>query len=631
MLVTLLSVLLLNLGYAAPKGAPVSKHSSSNMTFIGTINSLTVGDDDDNAGIGTILPLSSLQNLVDIFLPKVMTEAEATGIPDISGSTTVPLLGKVNYKFTDFKLYELSYKSCSVSKSPFLDSLYVSAKGITLDVDFAWSYKAENGFFGKGTATATATTASYLMSLLVTASGGKPKIAIKSSAFTMGDLNVQIKGSVVSGLYQLILEAVKTTMTSSIESDLSASMESELQSVINAETAALTMSYTLEPGSNGVLLDYELTKSPDISSFFVSAFLDGGFKTIRPSFRLIGNGGCRLAGGKPGKSTMQKGKYTKATCQAKCSTSTCGAYMIMEDTGNCFTYAKSAGDYTNIDYYHANYKCFAYGDFCPESYCPKHGLPVLDNKFKGVNVLVDEFMLNSAGWAYHVQGLLKKQLNPGDVPSGYPNFLNTKFWNMFVPGLTLKYPDNDMKALVTSRAPVSVDIEKTGNSIMTAPVDLSFSVMDGRMQLSAFTLACDGHAGALFSINSPSTGSRVVPTLKTATCNCSLINSTVGSVNTAQLTAVFSIVGQLVVKTMNEQMATGIPFPQVPDIVLVNSALTFGDHEVQVSSDFASASQRAEILAHRAKTTASDRAQILAQRAKSTYAKGKNASESSEF
>ena len=187
------------------------------------------------------------QKLIDYavttFVPILESKLSGLTFPSISGSKD-----SIDYSVSGIHVTGLSVGSPSVS--------FVKGTGIALQLNsihvsahMDWSYKEKiwpHEPRGSGSADASAGSNTYVHgTVAVTIVDGKPHVNAENLAVSIDDFSIDVHGSLLSWLYNLIVKSFKGSIKSAIGKAISDAVTSEVNGDLNKILGTLTMTQAL--------------------------------------------------------------------------------------------------------------------------------------------------------------------------------------------------------------------------------------------------------------------------------------------------------------------------------------------------------------------------------------------------
>lgn len=196
-----------------------------------------------------------------------------------------------------------------------------------------------------------------------------------------------------------------------------------------------------------------------------------------------------------------------------------------------------------------------------------------------VQMFIDDFLPNSAGYAYFKANRLQVSFTDDDLPTDAPLRLNTTYFIDMVPPLYKAFPDQLMEIDSFATQPPIVVFSKEG-AFVEALGNLNVYILPQR-QL-AFTLFvhmfCSGSAGL--------DGLNITGKLKFMNASFSLQSSNIGDFDVSTLEDVVNFVlKQGAIPMANELLSAGISLPTIEGLDFVNPVIGWADRYLYISTD----------------------------------------------
>jgi lipopolysaccharide-binding protein len=223
-------------------------------------------------GLRALLSQSGASYLASVAVPLIIQRISGLDIPQVQGQTSVPLLGTITYTLTNIQVGTVTYTSELVSLAGGAQGVIT---GVSVPISLGWKYRQNSWphITSSGTADVQISDAALAIALAVTADAtGHPQLSVQSVVASFDNISVQVHGSILSWLYDLIFDIAKNT----IKTDAAKAVESELTQLINvAADKALDSLNLAVPITNLTQLDLLLTQNPQFPSSYVSVYFKG--------------------------------------------------------------------------------------------------------------------------------------------------------------------------------------------------------------------------------------------------------------------------------------------------------------------------------------------------------------------
>lgn len=214
---------------------------------------------------------------------------------------------------------------------------------------------------------------------------------------------------------------------------------------------------------------------------------------------------------------------------------------------------------------------------CP---APRSSIPDIINS-QMVQMLITEFVAESAGFAFWKLGQLQFNLTQKDIPSWSPVQLNTSYFEYILPNLYNKYPNAAMMLDLSVGAMPTANFETSGATV-NAYGFIQVFVLENGSYLSAFTLngtvSCAGTAKLNEQV--------IAANLTFINVDFDLYNTNIGPFNVTILDKLINALFQYgIVPAINTILEKGFPLPTVPNLKFVNPAINWGKDYLAVTTD----------------------------------------------
>lgn len=231
----------------------------------------------------------------------------------------------------------------------------------------------------------------------------------------------------------------------------------------------------------------------------------------------------------------------------------------------------------------------AAGEFVKKGVSPYPGEPVaLPDRLPNntmIQVFLTEYVLSSAGYAFHMAGVLSDTLRYTDVPASFPFKLNTKTFQYLIPTLYQKYPDANMNLVLATAKPPTGSISPAIGVEVDADAFITFQVVmaDNKTTADCFTVELD----LLLDLKAAVSGSQVISsTVSYKNATLALKSSNIGAVDVNSLQATVKLIIQYgVLPYVNAVTQKGFPIVS-GDFQLQNPQIGYQQGYIVVASDF---------------------------------------------
>lgn len=210
--------------------------------------------------------------------------------------------------------------------------------------------------------------------------------------------------------------------------------------------------------------------------------------------------------------------------------------------------------------------------------------PMPDGDSDGMaQVLLSDYLVNSAGFAYYDAGLLHRTITDKDLPAQFPVRLNTKTFEDIFPTLYAKYPDKMMSIEVSAPKTPSAQIVE-GKLVETVVVDLGFNVLEAAGATKAFVFTLDLVADATVRVE----GNAVKGQASLAKMDVKLKESSIGPIDVEPCRPLFEmVVKEMVIPKVNAKLEKGFSLPVVQGFHFVSPRIAVKPGYIVLRTDLA--------------------------------------------
>jgi len=189
---------------------------------------------------------------------------------------------------------------------------------------------------------------------------------------------------------------------------------------------------------------------------------------------------------------------------------------------------------------------------------------ILDGR--SVQVLVSDWTVNTAGYAYLLSGLLAKTITDKDLPPEVPIRLNTTNFCGLLPNLCQHFPKRLMVLKLAETVSPRVQFLQD-NARVTLTGQIEVDVVVPPHETMAFVLSVGIGASVKPGIKSTSKGFNITASLFNPTSTVGLLTSNIGTFTQEELDGLRDLFSQLlmptIVQTLNTVLGYGFPVPIV--------------------------------------------------------------------
>jgi len=193
-----------------------------------------------------------------------------------------------------------------------------------------------------------------------------------------------------------------------------------------------------------------------------------------------------------------------------------------------------------------------------------------------LQILVGDYVANTALFVFYAEGLINDQLYPPDIPDWFPYKLNTSSFCLFVDDLCKDYPDAPMMLNVYATSLPSFNFTNSGADLnMIGNAD--FYVIDANnTNTPVFGLSIQALAnGTAMIVNGSSLAGELGYVHSVITAN----SSEVGTVRAGLMqTVVDDLLSKLVIPYLNKIIGKGFPLPTI-------DGLGFSDPDISIATN----------------------------------------------
>jgi hypothetical protein len=214
-------------------------------------------------------------------------------------------------------------------------------------------------------------------------------------------------------------------------------------------------------------------------------------------------------------------------------------------------------------------------------------LPAFDSTSASsyIQMHFSDYTFASAVYTFYQADLLTWPLGADKIPLG---FNNTVAYVLIAPGFALQYPTSPVSLFIHVLDMPTFDIQPTGITV-SVPVGFDFNVPDTNGNIvTPFTLGANTSLGLDLSIGPDSDGqTALLGKLSFLTSDLYVVQSTCGKVSTGLLQDLINFLFKdILLPIANDLLVNGIPLPSLDVVTLQNTALTLGNENIMISSDF---------------------------------------------
>eukprot|EP01102_Stenamoeba_stenopodia_P008721 TRINITY_DN2539_c0_g1_i1.p1 TRINITY_DN2539_c0_g1~~TRINITY_DN2539_c0_g1_i1.p1 ORF type:complete len:520 (-),score=77.36 TRINITY_DN2539_c0_g1_i1:87-1553(-) len=200
-----------------------------------------------------------------------------------------------------------------------------------------------------------------------------------------------------------------------------------------------------------------------------------------------------------------------------------------------------------------------------------------------LQMFVDNYVFNTAGYVFFEEGQLKTNLVPSDVPSDFPIQLNTSDFCLLVSNLCKMYPDYPMAlTLYANAAPVFSADELMISVYVNGTIDV-FVINASNDWIPTFSLNAQIYLNGTAAVSA----NNLVGSLSYLHGDFELLTSEIGNINVGLLQTILNIMFYKgIIPQVNKLLANGFTLPTLYGISLVNPSVGYADNFLIVNTDF---------------------------------------------
>ncbi|KAL0246947.1 hypothetical protein GEMRC1_008153 [Eukaryota sp. GEM-RC1] len=200
-----------------------------------------------------------------------------------------------------------------------------------------------------------------------------------------------------------------------------------------------------------------------------------------------------------------------------------------------------------------------------------------------LQLFLGEYILNSAGYVYHVTGALKETVTDADITESSWIHLNTQSFKFIIPSLYAKYPDMAMEAVVSSRSAPSVVINSTGITVKVPVVTNVSVVLPDQTRHAVFSLGIDVETSVKAWVDQ---GILLKGQMRMLGFKFGIISSEIGTFDTKELNKVINdlcVYG--VVPFLNIALEKGVEIPTSKGVVMLAPQIQYQKGFMTITTD----------------------------------------------
>ena len=186
------------------------------------------------------------------------------------------------------------------------------------------------------------------------------------------------------------------------------------------------------------------------------------------------------------------------------------------------------------------------------------------------HVYLGDFLVNSAGFALYVAGVMKRTVTDQDIPASIPVRLKTNTFEDIFPALFAKYPDKMMSIDINAPKSPSAQLLE-GKMVESVVVDLGFNVIVSPGQTTrvfALSMAADAE------VRVRAEGAAIKGHADVTKIAIAMKESSIGPIDVEACKPLFEmVVNQMVVPKVNAKLEKGISLPGVSGVYFVRPSI----------------------------------------------------------
>ncbi|XP_004631058.1 bactericidal permeability-increasing protein [Octodon degus] len=184
-----------------------------------------------------------------------------------------------------------------------------------------------------------------------------------------------------------------------------------------------------------------------------------------------------------------------------------------------------------------------------------------------VYLAMSDYFFNTAGLVYQRAGVLKWSLTNNTLPKGSKFQLTTNFLGEFLPQVSQKFPNMDVKLVLSASSPPHLVMQPTGLTLASTLEAQAFAVHPNSSLASLFLLGMNITAHMEVGANADRlTGEFMMDTL-----HLKLIHSNIGTFPVELLQSIMNyILPSVVLPKINKRLQRGFPLPVPNGVQLSN-------------------------------------------------------------
>ena len=216
--------------------------------------------------------------LLNAALPALLFPLSGTPLSEVLGSTSVPVVGVIDYAITNAVIGSFGYTTATVSLGvQQQDALQATVMGVRAHMSMDWSWKQRNWphVNSTGSAQVSISQSSFLLALALSATpAGTPSLTVRNVAVSFSQLDVTVSDTPFAWLGNLVATLVKGSVRKMAEQKVSSDLKQMTEQMGNQALSALSLHVALPPLPH-VELDLSLTSAPVVGGGALTVLLKG--------------------------------------------------------------------------------------------------------------------------------------------------------------------------------------------------------------------------------------------------------------------------------------------------------------------------------------------------------------------
>lgn len=200
---------------------------------------------------------SGINHVATQVLPYIVEQVKTTPIPDQHGSTSVSILGTIDYDVTSIHIGTFTVGSLTVATSSSQDfSASVGGVGITVHFNWHWRMKSWPHTSDSGNADGSTSGSSVQATVHISLQNGKPVLSTASTTVNLNNFNINVHSGWTEWLYDLLISLFNGSIRDSIKSSLRDSIRDAINKAANEAIESVDFVQKVDSTSE---VDFSLT------------------------------------------------------------------------------------------------------------------------------------------------------------------------------------------------------------------------------------------------------------------------------------------------------------------------------------------------------------------------------------